>query len=190
MLGTPVRILAAIAVAASLAAPVSAHLYKKKQLEAELVELRGEVLGFVKPKKQDEPSYILLLIKNSNHKGAKRNGENRTWHVSVDKDLMKVAGLTQATLIKDKEITIAGYRVADDLCSASGGRCYFAARLIKLDNGCTSFVGKAAPVFGSRTNAWAWNVPDDGLEKSTPRKCYGGAPNPCFEQTARACAVG
>lgn len=172
MLGISVRVLAAAAVAASLAAPVAAHMNSKRQLDTQLVDLRGEVLGFDKPTRLEEPGVIYLLIKNSNHKGERQAGEDRVWAISVDQSLMKTAGLTQATLIRDKEVTITGYRVADDRCAHSLSSCYFAARQIRFDSGCTAFVGKAAPVFGRRAAAWAWNVPDDGLDAAGQPRCF------------------
>jgi hypothetical protein len=171
MLGKVVRVLAVAAVAASLASPVAAHLYKKKQLDTKLTEIRGEVINLYRPKDQDEPTTIILLIKNFNHKNERQGGNDQTWAVSVDTRLMKAAGIAMPALIRDKEITIIGYRVEDDLCWRAAGNCPFAGRQLRFDDGCIVFVGREAPVFGRRADAWGWNVPDDGLENTDSSRC-------------------
>ena len=165
------RVLVAAVVALSLAAPVSAHLYKKKQLDTKLMEIRGEVINFHRAKNPDEPSTIVLLIKNSNHRNERQGGNDETWSVSVDTRLMKAAGIGMPALIRDKEITISGYRVEDDLCWRAAGNCPFAGRQLRFDDGCIVFVGREAPVFGRRADAWGWNVPDDGLENTDSSRC-------------------
>jgi hypothetical protein len=171
MLGKAVRVLTVLALAASLASPVAAHLYKKKQLDTKLTEIRGEVINLHRPKDQDEPTTIILLTKNSNHKNERQGGNDQTWAVSVDTRLMKAAGIAMPALIRDKEITIIGYRVEDDLCWKSNNNCPFAGRQIRFDDGCIAFVGRKAPVFGRRADVWGWNVPDDGLENTDSSRC-------------------
>ena len=171
MLGKTIRVLTVLALAASIASPVAAHLYKKKQLDTQLTEIRGEVINFFRAKNPDEPSTIVLLIKNSNHRNERQGGNDETWSVSVDTRLMKSAGIAMPALIKDKEITISGYRVEDDMCWRAAGNCPFAGRQLRFDDGCVVFVGRQAPVFGRRADAWGWNVPDDGLENTDSSGC-------------------
>ena len=171
MIGTWVRILAAAAVAASLAAPVAGHINSKRQLDTTLVEIRGEVFNFNRAKDPDEGSVVYVLTRNVNSRGERQPGEDTVWVISVDTKLMKAKGVTQATLIADREVTFIGYRVADDLCVARDTDCAFAARQIRFDSGCTAFVGRAAPVFGRKSKVWGWNLPADGLENTDRSRC-------------------
>jgi hypothetical protein len=171
MLGKIVRVLVAVGVAASLAAPVAGHSNSKRQLDTALVEIKGEVFDFSRAKDPDEGSVVYVLTRNINSRGERQPGEDTVWVISVDTKLMKAEGVTQATLIADREVTFVGYRVVDDLCLARDTRCAFAARQIRFDSGCTVFVGRAAPVFGHKSKVWGWNLPPDGLENTDRSRC-------------------
>jgi hypothetical protein len=172
MLGTSVRILAAIAMAASLAAPVGAKSLRNAPLDPKLIELRGEVLSVYRTPGRDWGTTISLLTRNSNFKGAPQNGFDAEWSITVDSDLLKAAGVTQAMLLKQEKITILGYSLDHPDCYSPWRSCAFAGRQIRFDNGCTVFVGKAAPVFGPKGFRYGLNVPEDGLEAAGQPKCF------------------
>ena len=174
MLRTSVRILVTLAVAASLAAPVVAKSFRNAPLDPKLMEFRGEVMSVDRPTGKDWGTTISLRIKNSNYRVERQNGVDAEWSVTVDSDLLKAAGITQATLLKQEWITVTGYKLDHPDCDSPWRSCPFAGRQIRFDNGCTIFVGKAAPVFGPRGFRYGLNVPEDGLEAAGQPKCFEG----------------
>jgi hypothetical protein len=172
MLRTSVRILAALAVAASLAAPVVAKSLRNAPLDPKLIELTGEVVNVDRPVGKDWGTTISLKIRNSNYNGERQNGFDVEWQITVDSDLLKAAGVTQPMLLKQKKMKVVGYKLDHPDCVSPWRSCAFAGRQITLENGCTIFVGKAAPVFGPKGFRYGLNVPDDGLEAAGQPKCF------------------
>jgi hypothetical protein len=165
MLAVTFRVIVAMIAAAALATPVMAHRNSDVQLDTRLMELRGEITQVYRERGPDKPTQIALFIRNVDYRGASRPGHNVSWHIYLDSRLLEAAGITKPVLYEQKQVTFVGYRADNGECGGFQSKCFLAARQIRFDNGCTVFVGRAAPVFGIRPYAYGWNVPVDGLDK-------------------------
>jgi hypothetical protein len=171
MLRTTALILAAVTVAVALAAPVAADRIQEGQLDTQLVELRGEVETVQRQiGRRGATTTIVLQVRDPDY----RHGVEYSWFVAADSAQLKNQGISIPLLLKQKDITIVGYRTAEPGCTDErrGAACRrVAARQIRFQNGCTVFVGLPVQAFASPYAAWGRNQPDDGLDKVEYASC-------------------